>query len=100
MPSPWTRLDAYEEWSGTSDTLHAHTQLLGKIEGALAPPEPQLQPPARRRTPRGWETGPPPAPDGSGALVIVLNLHEHGAIVEHSQAEPVRIALTPDRPVG
>ena len=62
-------LGDYESWKDTCDTLHAHTQVLGKLAVALAPPEPQLQHAALRLTARGWETRPLPAPDGSGALV-------------------------------
>ena len=65
---------SYGEWSATCDTLHAHTQVLGKLAVALAPPEPQLQHAALRLTARGWETLPLPAPDGSGALVVALDL--------------------------
>src|SRR5436309_2441933 len=42
MAASWPAL-SYEEWSETCDTLHAHTQLLGKLAVALAPPEPQFQ---------------------------------------------------------
>ena len=70
---------AYEDWSETCDTLHAHTQVLGKLAATLAPPEPQLQHAALRLTARGWETAPLPAPDGSGALVVALDLHAHEA---------------------
>ncbi len=91
---------SYEEWSETCDTLHAHTQALGKIAAVLAPPEPQLQHAALRLAARGWETAPLPAPDGSGALVVALDLHTHEAVVEHSDGRVWRIALTPDRPVG
>src|SRR5213080_4823695 len=66
-----------EQWRETCDTLHAHTQVLGKLATGLAPPEPQLQHAALRLTARGWETAPLPAPDGSGALVITLDLHAH-----------------------
>jgi Family of unknown function (DUF5996) len=90
----------YENWAPTCDTLHAHTQVLGKLAVALAPPEPQLQHAALRLTARGWETAPLPAPDGSGAFVGALDLHTHEAVVEHSDGRSVRIALTPDRPVG
>src|SRR5262245_22597518 len=90
----------YEAWRETRDTLHAHTQLLGKLAVALAPPEPQLQHGALRLTVRGWETAPLPAPDGSGALVIALDLHTHDAVVEHSDGRARRIALVPDRPVA
>ena len=42
----------YESWSATCDTLHAHTQVLGKLAVQLAPPEPQLQHAALRLTAR------------------------------------------------
>jgi hypothetical protein len=90
----------YEPWRATRDTLHAHTQVLGKLAAALAPPEPQLQHAALRLTVRGWETLPLPAPDASGALVVALDLRIHEAVVEHSDGRVRRIPLTPDRPVG
>jgi len=99
MASEWPSL-AYEAWSATCDTLHAHTQVLGKLAVALAPPEPQLQHAALRLSARGWETHPLPAPDGSGALVATLDLHSHEAVAEHSDGRSARLALTPDRPVG
>jgi hypothetical protein len=100
VSSPWPALPSYEDWSETCDTLHAHTQLLGKLAGRLAPPEPELQHAALRLTARGWETAPLPAPNGSGALVVALDLHDHEVVVEHSRADAVRVALAPDRPVG
>ena len=99
MTSPWPSLD-YDAWSATCDTLHAHTQVLGKLAAGLAPPEPQLQHSALRLTARGWETLALPAPDGSGTLGVALDLHAHEALVEHSDGRAQRIALTPDRPVG
>jgi hypothetical protein len=99
MPSEWPGL-SYGEWSETCDTLHAHTQVLGKLAAGLAPPEPQLQHSALRLTARGWETAPLPAPDDSGALVVALDLHTHEALVEHSDGRLRRVALAPDRPVG
>lgn len=90
----------YEDWRATCDTLHAHTQLLGKLAVALAPPEPELQHAALRLTARGWETSPLPAPDRSGALVVALDLHAHEAVVEHSAGRLVRVPLTPHRSVG
>jgi uncharacterized protein DUF5996 len=90
----------YEEWRDTCDTLHAHTQLLGKLAVALAPPEPQLQHAALRLTARGWETAPLPAPDASGSLVVVLDLHRHEAVVEHSDGRIRRTPLSPDRAVA
>src|SRR5271163_3176363 len=99
MTSEWPAV-AYADWSATCDTLHAHTQVLGKLAVALAPPEPELQHAALRLTARGWETAPLPAPDGSGAFVVALDLHSHEAIVEHSDGPTRRIALAPDRAVG
>jgi len=90
----------YDRWSATCDTLHAHTQVLGKLAVALAPPEPQLQHAALRLTARGWETLPLPAPDHSGALVTALDLRNHEVVVEHSDARVRRVPLTPNRPVG
>jgi hypothetical protein len=100
MSSPWPALPPYEEWRATCDTLHAHTQVLGKLAATLAPPEPQLEHAALRLTARGWETLPLPAPDGSGALGIALDLHAHDAVVRHSDGRVERIPLTPDRPVA
>jgi hypothetical protein len=91
---------SYEMWSATCDTLHAHTQVLGKLAARLAPPEPELQHAALRLTARGWETAPLPAPDGSGAIVAGLDLRAHEAFAEHSDGRAERIALTPDRAVG
>jgi Family of unknown function (DUF5996) len=99
MSSRWPAL-SYPGWSATCDTLHAHTQVLGKLSAKLAPPEPQLQHAALRLTARGWETLALPAPDGSGALVVALDLRTHEALVEHSDGAVRRIALAPDRPVG
>ena len=99
MTPSWPIL-SYEEWAATCDTLHAHTQVLGKLAVALAPAEPQLQHAALRLTARGWETAPLPAPDGSGAFVSALDLNEHEAVIEHSDGRRIRIALTPNRAVG
>src|SRR5438309_8592806 len=90
----------YDQWSPTCDTLHAHTQVLGKLAVRLAPPEPQLQHAALRLTARGWETLPLPAPDASGALVVALDLHSHHAVAEHSDGRVQRVPLTPDRAVA
>src|SRR5512142_2852855 len=99
MSSGWPATN-YEDWSATCDTLHAHTQVLGKLAAALAPPEPEFQHVALRLTARGWETAPLPAPDGSGALVLALDLRMHEALVEHTGGRVWRTALAPDRPVG
>jgi hypothetical protein len=90
----------YDEWGATCDTLHAHTQALGKIATKLAPPEPQLMHAALRLTARGWETLLLPAPDGSGAFGVALDLHAHEAVVEHIDGRLARIPLTPNRSVA
>jgi hypothetical protein len=99
MPAAWPALP-YEPWKATYDTLHAHTQVLGKFAVALAPPEPELLHAALRLTARGWETLPLPAPDGSGAFVVALDLHRHEAVVEHSDGRAASLPLAPDRSVG
>ena len=99
MSANWPAVD-YDNWSATCDTLHAHTQVLGKIAVALAPPEPQFQNSALRLTARGWETALLPAPDGSGGLVVALDLRGHEAVVEHTGRGARRVPLAPDRPVG
>ena len=81
--SKWPELP-YDAWSATCETLHAHTQVLGKLAVLLAPPEPQLQHAALRLTARGWETAPLPAPDGSGAFGVALDLRAHEALVDMS----------------
>jgi hypothetical protein len=91
---------SYDDWSETCDTLHGYSQVLGKLAATLAPPEPQLQHAALRLTARGWETPPLPAPDGSGAFVVALDLHSHEALVEHSDGRMRKMPLVPHRSVG
>ncbi|HEY7266716.1 MAG TPA: DUF5996 family protein [Solirubrobacterales bacterium] len=99
MATGWPPL-SYDAWSATCDTLHAHTQILGKLAVELAPPEPQLQHAALRLTPRGWETNALPAPNGSGTIVAGLDLRAHEAFVDHTDGREARIALTPNRSVA
>jgi len=99
MTEHWPAI-SYDRWAATCDTLHAHTQLLGKLAVELAPPEPELLHAALRLTARGLETGTLRAPDGSGSLVVALDLHTHEAVVEHSRGSVQRVPLTPDRPVA
>jgi len=98
MTSAWPALP-YEDWKTTRDTLHGHTQVLGKVQTKLAPPEPQLQHSALRLTVRGWETRLLPAPDGSGGFGITLDLRRHEAILEHVDGRVRAVALTPNRAV-
>src|SRR3984957_18958243 len=99
MTPRWPDL-SYGAWRKTCDTLHGHTQVLGKVAVALAPPEPELQHAALRLTARGWETSPLPAPDRSGSVVVALDLRNHEAIVEGSGGTEQRIALAGERFVG
>jgi hypothetical protein len=99
IAEPWPDT-SYEAWRETCDTLHAHTQVLGKLAAETAPPQPELQHAALRLTARGWETAPLPAPNGGGAFVALLDLHRHEAVVETSHGERRAVPLTPDRPVG
>jgi Family of unknown function (DUF5996) len=91
---------SHDRWAQTCDTVHAHAQVLGKLAVELAPPEPELQHGALRLTSRGWETAPLPAPDGSGSIVVALDLRSHEAVVEHNGGAVERVPLTPDRPVA
>src|SRR5580765_3812406 len=99
MSAGWPAV-SYEQWAATCDTLHAHTQVLGKLAVVLAPPEPQLQHAALRLTARGWETAPLPAPDGSGAFGVALDLRAHQVVVDHVDGRAKRIPLTPNRSVA
>jgi hypothetical protein len=97
--STWPSVD-YQDWSETCDTLHGHSQVLGKVAAALGAPEPQLQHAALRLTARGWETLPLPVAGGSASLVLGLDLHAHEAFAEHSGGTSRRISLAPNRSVG
>jgi Family of unknown function (DUF5996) len=99
VTSGWSAI-SYEQWNETCDTLHALTQLLGKLAVALAPPEPQLQHAALRLTARGWETAPLPAPDGSGTFVTLIDLRTHEVVVETSNGDVNAVGLVPNRSVG
>src|SRR3954447_14961349 len=99
MSSSWPSL-SYDAWSATCDTLHSHTQVLGKLAATLAWAEPQLQHAALRLTARGWETALLPAPDGSGALVVALALRSHEAVIGHSAGRWRRVGLARGRAVG
>ena len=95
----WPEL-SYDAWRATGDTLHMHSQVLGKLAVVLAPPEPQLQHAALRLTGRGLQTQLLPAPDGSGTFTAALDLHRHEAVVDHSDGQERRIPLTPNRSVA
>ena len=100
MATDWPAM-SYEQWR--RHLRHAARAHPGARQaGRRGSPRPsrELQHAALRLTARGWETAPLPAPDGSGALVVALDLRVHEAVVEHSDGRAERVALTPDRPVG
>jgi hypothetical protein len=99
MANDWQVL-SYDRWSEACDTLHAHTQLLGKLAAVLAPAEPELQHAALRLTARGWETLALPTPNHAGAIVVALDLHGHEAVIEHSDGRARRVSLVDHRSVG
>ena len=99
MAASWNPLP-YDAWRASRDTLHCHTQVLGKVALALAPPEPELQHGALRLTVRGWETRPLDAPDGSGAIGLTLDLRAHEVFVAHNDGRTVSVPLTPNRAVA
>src|SRR5262249_520310 len=47
-----------------------------------------------------WETLPLPAPDGSGAIGLTLDLRTHEACIEHHDGRNLRVPLTPNRAVA
>jgi hypothetical protein len=100
MTRDWPRLPEFRDWQETCDTLHGHTQILGKMSAALAPKEASFGHLALRLTARGWETRPLPYPDDTGCFVVALDLRTHEAVVEHSTGHEDRISLTPHRSVG
>ena len=99
MPAGWSSTP-YEQWRATCDTLHAHTQLLGKLAVTLAPPEPELQHGALRLTARGWATPPLPAPDRLAAIEVTMDLHAHVTEIAHSGGRSMAVPLTPNRSVA
>ncbi len=73
--SSWPSL-AYEDWS--RHLRHPACPHPGPRQARGDPrpaPQPQLLHAALRLTARGWETLPLPAPDGSGAFVVAIDLH-------------------------
>jgi len=70
----------------TCDTLHAHDP--AARQALRGPGASRAAAPARalRLNPRGWETAPLPAPDGSGSFVLALDLRVNEAVLETSTA--------------
>ena len=90
----------YDDWHATLDTLHAHAAAPGQAGrgvGSSGTPAP-TRCPAGDRPRLGDDAA--PAPDGSGALVVALDLQRHESVIEHSDGRVERVPLTPNRSVG
>jgi hypothetical protein len=97
MSSLWPALDL-SAWSATCDTLHAHTQILGKLAVVLAPPEPQLQHAALRLTTRAaGRRSRCPRPTVRARSCPALDSAPARRRREHSDGRAQHIPLTPDR---
>ena len=83
----------YEEWRDTLDTLHMWTQILGKIQLALAPPVNHWWHIAQHVTPRGLTTG--PLPHGERTFQIGLDFVDHVCRIQVSDGAGARLPLEP-----
>ena len=98
MATDWPAT-SYEQWRATCDTLHAHTQVLGKLATRLAPPEPEFQHAALAADRARLGDAPLPAPDGSGPWSSRWTCACTRRSSSTARAAE-RVPLTPDRPVG
>jgi hypothetical protein len=83
----------YHEWRHTLETLHMWTQVIGKIQLALAAPVNHWWHVAQHVTARGLTTG--PLPHGERTLEIELDLVEHVCWLVVSDGSTVRVPLEP-----
>lgn len=83
----------YDEWRDTLDTLHRWTQIIGKIQLALAAPVNHWWHVAQHVTARGLTTG--PLPHGARTFEIDLDLVEHVCRVVVSDGGAAEVALRP-----
>ena len=83
----------YDQWRDTLQTLHMWTQVIGKIQLALAPPVNHWWHIAQRVTPRGLTTG--SLPHGDRTFGIDLDFVEHVCRVVVSDGDEARIPLRP-----
>lgn len=65
------------DWRETRDTLHAYSQLLGKIRRALTPPQRHWWHASLRVAPEGLTTTAMPIPGTEDACEVILNLRRH-----------------------
>jgi hypothetical protein len=83
----------YREWQDTLETLHMWTQIIGKIQLALAAPVNHWWHIAQHVTARGLTTG--PLPHGERTLEIELDLVDHVCRLAVSDGSMVRVPLEP-----
>jgi hypothetical protein len=83
----------YHEWRDTLDTIHMWTQVVGKIQLALAPPMNQWWHIAQHVTARGLTTG--PLPHDERTLAIELDFVEHVCRLVVSDGDMARVPLKP-----
>jgi hypothetical protein len=97
MADTWPALP-YEAWRDTLAGLRLHLQLLGRVRGACAPPEPDWAHIALFVTARGLTTGPFPVPPRSGAGLVELEADLLAGEVVARRADGVVRTLALDAP--
>lgn len=83
----------YDEWRDTLETLHMWTQLVGKVQLALAPPVNHWWHVTQHVTSRGLTTG--PLPHGARTFQIDLDLVEHNCRVVVLDGDGGQVPLRP-----
>jgi hypothetical protein len=83
----------YDEWRDTLDTLHMWTQVVGKVQLALAPPVNHWWHVAQQVTPRGLTTG--PLPHGERTFGIDMDFVEHVCRITVSDGDTAGVPLRP-----
>jgi hypothetical protein len=83
----------YHEWRDTLETLHMWTQIVGKIQLALAPPVNHWWHIAQHVSARGLTTG--PLPHGERTFEIQLDFVTHVCRVVVSDGDMARVPLEP-----
>ncbi|HSK19960.1 MAG TPA: DUF5996 family protein [Longimicrobiales bacterium] len=83
----------YHDWRPTLETLHMWTQVVGKIQLALAPPVNHWWHIAQHVTARGLTTG--PLPHGDRTFEIDLDFVEHDCRIVVSDGDLAHVPLQP-----
>ena len=83
----------FDEWRDTLETVHLWTQIVGKIQLALAPPVNHWWHIAQRVTARGLTTG--PLPHGERTFEIGFDFVEHVCRITVSDGSVAHVPLQP-----